>query len=173
MKEYFQKLDKERYAKEKAFIHDHRNEIGRCPYCDSNIKDRKVTLYRELINALYDVYCWCGKNRQHEFHTKEVKHLFDQITYTRFGDLVRFGGIVYKPKIDGHAEKALFGIHMARAKEFFKGERDIPLQITLDQITGEIIHEVRCKVGDFPELSDFIGKNGLYDYDVPVQEKLI
>jgi len=171
--EYYDKVDKERFSKEKLYIHENRNSLERCPYCAGSIKDRKVAVYRGLIRALYDVYRWCGVNRRHEFKTREIKHLLGKNEYNRFGDLVRFGGIVYKPKEDGESEKALFGINMARAKEFFAGKRDIPLQIVLDQISGEILSEVRGYVGDFPELSSFIGKNGLYDHEKPVQINLL
>lgn len=172
MHEYYQKLNKERFDREKAYLHEHRNEIKKCPYCNGSIKDRKVALYKGLIDSLYKVYCWCGQNRRHEFETKEIRQFLGRNEYARFGDLVRMGGIVYKPKVDGKSEKALFGINMARAKEFFKGERDIPVQITLDQITGEIIDEVRCKVNDFPDISQLLTIKGLYDYETPVQEKL-
>lgn len=173
LKSYEEKLDMDRFEKEKTFIHEHRNEMGRCPYCNGSIKDRKVALYKALIDSLYKIYCWCGKNKRHEFETKDIRQFLGKIEYTRFGDLVRFGGLVYKPKVDGHSKKALYGINMARAKEFFAGTRDIPLQITLDQITGEIIDEVRCKVSDFPELSLYLKENGAYDYEMPVQEKLL
>lgn len=173
LKAYKEKLDMDRFEREKQFIHDKRNEMEKCPYCNGSIKDRKVALYKGLIDALYQIYCWCGKNRKHEFHTKEIKHLLGKNEYNRFGDLVRFGGIVYKPKVEGSSEKAFFGINMARAKEFFSGYRDIPLQIILDQITGEIIAEVRGKVGDFPELAGFLKKNGLYDHEAPIQEILL
>lgn len=161
---------RERYQNEKQYIHDHRNEIGRCPYCNSNIKDRFATLHKGLIDALYQVYCWCGKNRKHEFHTKEVKHLFGHTEYARFGDFVRFGGIIYKPKVNGKSQKALYGINMLRAKEFFAGTREIPVQITLDQITGEIVGEVKCNVKDFPSITALLTKDGLYDHEKPVQE---
>jgi len=163
----------ERYIMEKRMIHEHRNDIGRCPYCNANIKDRKVALYRELINALYRIYCWCGQERRHEFEMKDVKHLLGKNEYARFGDLVRFGGIVYKPKNDGKSEKALYGINMARAKQFFRGERDIPLQITLDQISGEIIDEIRGKVYDFPDLISLLNEKGMYDYEMPIQNHMV
>lgn len=171
-KPYQEKLDIDRFTKEKEFIHAHRNEMGECPYCGASIKDRKVALYKGLIDALYKIYCWCGKHKRHEFETKEIKDFLGKNEYARFGDLVRFGGIVYKPKVEGESSKAVFGINMVRAKEFFSGQRDIPLQITLDQISGEIIDEIRGKVGDFPELSEFITSNGLYDYEMPVQNIL-
>ncbi len=75
---------------------------------------------------------------------------------------MRFGGIVYKPKVDGKACKAFFGINMIRAKEFFKGDRQIPVQITLNQITGEIIESRYVSVGEFPSLKELL-KDGLYN----------
>ena len=171
-KPYELKLDKVRYENEKNFIHEHRNKMERCPYCNSSIKDRKIAIYKGLVDALYKVYCWCGQHKKHEFKTKEIKHLLGKNEYNRFGDLVRFGGIVYKPKLYGKSQKASFGINMARAKEFFRGERDIPLQIIVDQISGETISEIRGKVSDFPELYMFIDKNGLYDHEIPVQDIL-
>lgn len=172
-KEWAIKADQSRATKEKEYIHTKRNILETCPYCNGSIKDRKIALYKGLIDSLYQIYCWCGKNRKHEFHTKDIRHLLGQINYTRFGDFVRFGGILYKPKINGKSVKALYGINMARAKEFFAGQRTIPLQITLDQITGEIIEETRGKVSDFPELYQLLKKDGMYDYDLPVQEALL
>lgn len=145
-----------------------RNEMCKCPLCNQNIKDRKVTLYKGLIDALYQVYCWCGKNKCHEFRTKDIKHLLGKNEYARFGDLVRFGGIVYKPKDEyNQSHKAEFGLNMARAKSFFIGEYEIPVQITLNQITNEIIDSTYVKINDFPELSKLLDENGLYDYDIP------
>lgn len=145
-----------------------RNDLKKCPFCNSCIEDRTVSLYKGLIDALYKVYCWCGEHRKHEFSTKDIRHLLGRNEYARFGDLVRFGGLVYKPKIDGRSRKAEFGLNMVRTSEFFAGTRDIPVQIVLNQITGEIISEVRCKVNDFPELMEFINEHGLYEYDKKV-----
>lgn len=143
-----------------------RNHLKRCPLCHSNIADRKVALYKELVDALYKVYVWCGKNRIHEFETKDIKGFLDKSNYARFGDLVRFGGIVYKPTgDDGETHKASFGINMSRAKEFFSGQREIPVQITLNQITNEIIDAHYVKIGDFPKLINLITAEGLYDYE--------
>jgi hypothetical protein len=142
-----------------------RNRIGNCPMCGANIKDRTVTIFRELIDALYEVYKWCGEKRVHEFSMKDIRHLLGRNEYARFGDLVRFGGIVYKPKIEGSSEKAHYGMNMARAKEFFSGNYEIPIEITLNQITNEIIGSKYVKVTDFPTLSQMITEKGLYDYN--------
>lgn len=176
LKEYELKLrnSMDRFNSEKNYIHEKRNAMGHCPYCNSNIKDRKIALYKGIIRSLYAVYCWCGKNKRHEFEMRDIRHLLGKNEYTRFGDLVRFGGIVYKPKINGESKKALYGINMARAKEFFAGQREIPIQIILDQITGETIGVVAMGgVNDFPELSAFLTKEGLYDHEMPVQGSLI
>lgn len=142
-----------------------RNHLKTCPLCHSNIADRNLALYKELIDALYQVYVWCGKGRRHEFETKEITQFLNKNNYARFGDLVRFGGIVYKPKDnEGHTRKAWFGINMGRAKEFFSGEREIPIQITINQITNEIIYSHYVKINHFPELHQFIKSDGLYDY---------
>lgn len=141
-----------------------REQLGFCPLCDSNVKDRVVSLYKGLIQSLYDVYVWCGKNKRHEFEMKDIRQILGTVNYTRFGDLVRFGGIVYKPKDEfGESRKGWYGINMFRAAEFFAGERDIPVQITLNQITNEIEHETRVKVDEFPDLSAFLDEHGLYD----------
>jgi hypothetical protein len=54
---------------------------------------------------------------------------------------------------------------MARAKEFFHGYREIPVQITLNQITNEIIESKYVKVNEIPQLVTYLGEHGLYDYD--------
>lgn len=148
----------------KAKILAERNELKKCPFCTSHIADRRVVFYQEFIDALYKVYCWCGKHEKHEFHTKEVRHMFSKNSYARFGDFVRCGGIIYRPKnAKGQSKKALYGMNMTRAREFFRGERDIPVQIILNQITGEIVSEVRGKIGDFPDLKNMLDREGLYD----------
>jgi hypothetical protein len=150
-----------------------RNEMKHCLLCGHTIADRKVTLYRELIEALYEVYKWCGKNKRHEFSTKDIRHLLSRNNYARFGDLIRFGGIVYKPKnAAGESHKAQYGINMTRAKEFFAGEREIPVQITLNQITNEIVDAHYVKINDFPKLNELLTKEGLYDYEAHIPSTL-
>lgn len=115
---------------------------------------------------MYNVYVWCGKNNRHEFTTKEITEFLGKSNYARFGDLVRFGGIVYKTKTEeGERQKAHYGINMRRAKEFFSGTREIPVQITLNQITNEIVDAHYVTVRDFPNLSNLINAEGLYDYE--------
>lgn len=144
---------------------DFRAATHRCPLCDSNVEDRIVTLFRGLIRSLYEIYKWCGKNGRNEFETKEIKHLLGKNEYARFGDLVRFGGLVYKPKEAGKSRKALFGLNMTRTREFFAGARKIPLQIILNQITNEIEEARYVTVSNFPELNTLINSEGLYEQE--------
>jgi hypothetical protein len=142
------------------------NIVKECPVCGSNVQDRNIALFKELIGKLYKVYVWCGQKRVHEFTMDDIKDMLDKNAYARFGDLVRFGGLVYKPKDDnGNRQKAHYGLNMARCKAFWKKEYKIPVQITLNQITNEIIDAKYVMVDEFPELVKFITDKGVYDYE--------
>lgn len=157
-------VSKEEMDALKIRITARRNELEECPCCGSNIKDRKISLYKGLIDTLYRVYEWCGNNERYEFSMKEVRHLIGKIEYTRFGDLIRFGGVVYRPKT-GEERKGNYGINMARAREFFHGTRMIPVQITLNQITNEIIDQVDAYWYEFPSLVTLMKQVGQYDHE--------
>ena len=149
------------------YVLEERNKICRCPVCNSKISDRIISLYSGLINTLYKVYCWCGEKRRHEFENKDVQHFFNKNDYARFGDLIRFGGLVYKPE----KKKGSYGINMSRAKEFFEGKRKIPVQIVLNQITNEIVAATYVYVYDFPNILELLNKDGLYDYEKVIYVK--
>lgn len=137
-----------------------RNRVKNCQACGQNIADRYVTLYDDLIHVLYQVYCWCGEKRVHEFTRKDISHILRRSSdFARFGDLVRFGGLVYK------RGKANYGLNMGRCKEFFRGERQIPVQITLNQLTNEILESKYVSVGQFPALTSLLNEKGLYDFE--------
>ena len=136
-----------------------RNEIGKCPCCQQNIKDREISLYKALIEDLYKVYKWCGANARHEFEMKDIRNLLSKNSYARFGDLVWFGGIVYK-----HG-KSHYGINMARAKEFFRGQRTIPGSITINQLTNSIESRKPVHISEIKPLSALINSEGLYDHE--------
>jgi hypothetical protein len=145
-------------------VHEHRNELKHCPVCNAGIEDRQVALYKGIIRTLYSIYEWCRNNHQHEFTTKEIRGMMDHNAYARFGDLVRFGGIVYKPTgEDGKTHKSQYGINMDRAAAFFQGTYRIPVQITIDQITNMIIDEITVDIKDFPELYQMLDAQGKYD----------
>lgn len=154
---------KESIPKIRSYVHKERNKLEYCPFCERRIADREESLYRELIVDLAKVYRWCGEHKRHEFEMSDIRHLLSKVNYTRFGNLDHYGGIVYKPDKTGPKNKGDFGIHMARAKEFFEGTRDIPIKRTVSLITGQTIAEVRGYVFDIPRLVDFLDENGIYD----------
>ena len=142
----------------KAYILEHRNVIKKCPCCNASIEDRSIMLYSGLIKALYAVCKWCQENNRYEFEMNEIRHLLGRNEYARFGDLVWFGGLVYKQ------EKAQYGINLERAKAFFRGETTIPLYITINQINKEIVEKQEGYIYDVKKLAEWItDENKLYD----------
>jgi len=158
------------FEKKKREIIENRNVLCRCPFCNGSIKDRPITIYEGLIDCLFRVYQWCGEKGRHEFKTKEIKHLMGKNEYARFGDLIMFEGLVYKARdTEGIHHKGDFGLNMNRTRMFFANEYKIPVQIIVNQITGEILNATYVGVGSFPKLVELLDKNGLYDYDKKVK----
>lgn len=143
-----------------ATNNDYRNQTAFCPLCNGNIKDREIAIYTGLIKTLKAVYRYCLDHKIHEFETKDIKHLMDKNSYARFGDLVRFGGIIYKPE---DSRKAQFGINLERAGAFFRGEYEIPVSITINQITNEVIDRKMVNIKDIPDLREYLDDDGLYN----------
>jgi len=138
-------------------VNQNRNTLKSCPCCNSNIEDRTIAIHQGLVKALYAVCKWCQEKGVHEFEMKQISHLLGKNEYARFGDLVRFGGIVYKK------QKASYGINLERAREFFKGEREIPLFIVVNQITGEVVDRKMGKIHEVKKLTEWLtSENKLY-----------
>lgn len=151
-------------------IHDMRNELGKCPGCNSNIKDRTIEITEELVEAVRRVYRYCGAHQCHEFKMRDVSTLFTKTQYCRFGDMVRCSnGIIYRPDDPDepeakHLRRGAYGMHMARAREFFNGEREMHLQILVDQITGKRVAVLKeAKIGEFPALKELLTADGFYE----------
>ena len=134
-----------------------RNDVKICPLCGHNVEDRTVTIYKELVYDLSKVYAWCKERNVHYFKMKDIKHILDKNNYARFGDLVRFGGLVFK------YAKGNYGLNMDRCRAFFKGTYKIPVQITINQITGETVSKEEVDIKHFPELYRLLNPDGLYD----------
>jgi hypothetical protein len=145
-------------------LRDKRNEIKACPLCNHNIEDRKIAVYEELVVQLYRIYRWCGENRRHEFKMSDLRQFLDHNGYARFNDLIQCSnGILYRP--DKDRKRGNYGMHMARAKEFFAGIRPIHLQISINQITGEWVILREATVDEIPSLNEILTKEGMYDYE--------
>lgn len=147
----------------KKWIHTNRNDLGYCPMCNAHIEDRTESIYAELIASLYRVMRWCETNERHEFKMTDIRHLLGQINYTRFGNLVHYGGVVYPIKNeDGKRMRGHFGLNIERAKEVFANQRAFPLAKTYDMITGECIAETCVFVRELPSLKQFLDSDGIY-----------
>lgn len=150
-----------------------RNQVGFCPCCGANVKDRVITIYKELVEALYRVYRWCGEKQRHEFKMTDIKHLMDKSDYARFGDLIRCsGGIVYRPQDEeGNIHNGIYGMNMERAADFFHGRRPIPMQTILNQVTNQRLETHQVMVHELPRLYDLLQKDGFYapeNYKLPL-----
>lgn len=130
-------------------------EVERCEYCGHIISKRRIGLYLGLIKALEDVYKWCIVENKHEFTRKEVKHLFqNESASARFGDLVMFGGLVYK-----HG-KGHYGLNMERCAAFFKGEYLIPTTALKDPISKEVYLTDYKLIHEIPHLGAYLDSQG-------------
>lgn len=138
-----------------------RNELKKCPCCNAGIEDRTISLNTSMVQALYAVCKWCTEKDIHEFETRDVKHLWSKTQYATFGDLVWFGGLIYK---NG---KANYGINLDRARAYFKGDTIIPLYVTLNQITNEIVDRKEGKISEVKNITEWLDTdNKLYNHKI-------
>lgn len=156
----------------KRIVHENRNEIQACPICNGNIKDRKITLYRELVEELYKVYRWCGEHHVHEFSMRDIQHLLSKSGYSTFNNLTRFGGLIYRPEGETVKNAGKYGMHMARTRAFFRGEYKIPIQIVINQITNERMAATYVSVFDIEGIYTMLRADGTYDYEKMVNVKV-
>lgn len=129
-------------------------EKRRCLACGHIIERRQIALYSGLVYTLWRVFEWCKQKGRHEFQTKDIKHFFNLNSSARFGDLVMFGGLVYKDK------KAHYGLNMARCEEFFAGRYKIPEWVLKDPITGNITQGPDITLSEVPHLDKFLNQDG-------------
>jgi hypothetical protein len=129
---------------------------GKCPNCGHRVARREISLYKGLYEALVKVYQWCKENKTHTFKMHDIRHLIGQINYTRFGDWVYFGGLIYK---EG---KANYGMNIERTEDFLFGSKIIQISGWKDPITGEFTPARWGNKKDIPGLQEFLDDNGLY-----------
>jgi hypothetical protein len=132
--------------------------VKRCPTCGRITSNREISLYRGIISALARVYQYVIKrNDGYCFTRKEVKHLFHNENDTaRFGDLVMFGGLVFKKS------KAHYGLNMERCINFFSGEYSIPTKIIKNSMTNELTFLDYKKIHEIPKLTELLDEYGFY-----------
>jgi hypothetical protein len=131
-----------------------------CPTCGQSVNRREIQLYSGMVKALILVYKWCKEHEVHEFQRSEVNHLMDRVEYTRFGDWVYFGGLIYRP--EGGKERAQYGMHIGRVEEFLSGNRKIPTLAIKDPLSGQVDLEEEKYIHEIPHLTEFLNEHQQY-----------
>lgn len=120
------------------------------------VSERAIAISTSHVKALWSVYKWCREKGIHEFETRDVKHLWDKTQYATFGDLVYFGGLVYKN------QKAHYGLNMERCHEFFRNELGIAERVWKNPITREVRPEGHILCRQVPHIMAFLDADGYY-----------
>lgn len=133
-------------------------EVRRCEHCGSVISEREIAIYKGMVHSLWKVFKWCNEKEIHEFEMKDIRGLLGQVNYTRFGDWVMFGGLVYKHK------KAHYGLNIDRCSEFFEGKRKIPFRVWKNPVTKEIRKEEADyrSFNEMPGVTELLNTDGEY-----------
>lgn len=135
-----------------------------CPHCGQKIRgERQIALYNGLIFTLKKIYEWCLKTGKHEFTRKDIKGLFirNENDTARFGDLVMFGGLIYK------TGKGRYGLNMERCRDFFQDKYEIPTIIWKKGLS--IRKENYKKLSEIPTLVELLDKEGNYKVEYTKQ----
>lgn len=132
-------------------------ERERCPYCGQTVSKRRINLYLGLIIALKRVWWWCQTHGTHEFSRKDIKpFLRNENDTARFGDLVYFGGLLYKKG------KGKYGLNMERCQAFFQDKYPIPTVVIKDPITKMVEPRDYRTMSTIPNLMHLMSKEGQY-----------
>lgn len=92
---------------------------------------QSVTITKQMVGAMIDVFKWCEEKGIHEFKRKEISHItlrHGSHVNSNWGYVSWLTGIFYHP--DG--KKGSWGIHRGRMIEFMHGIRKICVSATID-----------------------------------------
>lgn len=114
-----------------AYDHDQKEwEKQKCPFCNQNIDQRKVTFSKNHASALKKWFDYCSANKTNHFTIKDLN--LNHSEYANINNLVRFG-LAYRQ--DGK-KWWLYFLNMKRASEFFHSKRSVA-EYYLDDPTME------------------------------------
>ncbi len=105
------------------------------------VSRRKIVLNRDMVTALSLVFNYLWERQRSEFSRMEVKKLFNESQSARFGDLVYFGGLVYKK------QKGEWGMNFGRTKSFLDNKTKLHEWVAKDPITKNIVEQSEEMVG--------------------------
>lgn len=137
-------------------------EIKRCECCGQKVKPewREIVLYRGLVVALDEIYRWCDQKGIHEFRMGDVRHLINQVDYSRLNDLVRMGGLLYRP--EGQAKRGYYGINMKRVHDFLSGKTTAPGKVWKSSKGGGIRPDAQVYVKEVKGVGAYLDEQGIY-----------
>ena len=100
------------------------------------ISKRKISISSTMVRGLAIAYDYCKNRGDWHFTRKEIKHLFggDETLTATFGDLIYFGGILFKP--DG--KRGHWGINFDRAELFLNNRATVAKYVIKDPVTKEV-----------------------------------
>jgi hypothetical protein len=126
-----------------------------CPTCRQSINEREITLFSDLVKALWKVAQWCEQRDRSTFTRKEVKHLFtNENQSARFGDLVLFGSLVRRTR------KGAYLIDRAAVDAFFSGRLRVPSVVHKNPLTGSVTVKQSAYITEIRNLSDLLTNDG-------------
>lgn len=135
-----------------------------CPTCGRAMNRYKITLKRHMVVSMRKVYMWCGEKRVHEFQRKDIRHLLVSENETaHFGDLVYFGGILYKKR------RGFWGMNMKRARAFLHGESQINTSAWKDPFTKKVELSDPRFISEVKDMKDLLTEDFMF---VPEYENL-
>jgi len=131
-----------------------------CACCGRVLSKRKVSITKDMVFGLRQVYKHCKETGDYRFRRRDVKALFganETLTAT-FGNLIYFGGILFKPD---DKKRGYWGINMQRAELFFANQLLVPEYVIKDPVTNVIEYSTsRVVMSNVKGIYDFLDANG-------------
>lgn len=139
-----------------------KTEAKRCPCCGQKEKPewREIALYKGLVVALDQIYRWCKEKGIHEFRMADIRHLINQVDYSRLNDLVRIGGLLYRP--DGEAKRGYYGMNMERVHDFLSGKTTVPERVWKSSKGNGIRPEGSITARQVKGAAEYLDEQGIY-----------
>lgn len=125
------------------------------------ISKRPVSIEKQMVAAMIDVFKWAEAKGIHEFDRKDINHITLQHGSTvnsNWGYVSWLTGIFYHP--DGKRGK--WGIHRGRMIEFMHGKRKICIQAEIDPTKPKSDNKTMLKyatIHEIPHIAEFLDEN--------------
>lgn len=123
-----------------------------CPCCGQTINQRQIVMFTGLVEALYQVWKWCIKNKRYkDIKREEFKSVFKNENSTgRFGDWKLF-----MPQYI-YGKKGRYNFDVIGIEKFFNGQIEIPTIIMKRGKSGEFIYKNYKNINQIPNITEFL-----------------